>query len=121
MIYILETELNENKSIFFALQSVYGIGKFHSKIFCRRMGFSLNLKVNELTSEQLQKLVKMVENNKILITTDLKKSQSLIIKNLIDIKTRRGIRRIQGLPVRGQRTHTNAKSARKFRKISFKN
>ncbi|KAI2504793.1 hypothetical protein MHU86_9560 (mitochondrion) [Fragilaria crotonensis] len=56
----------------------------------------------------------MVENSEILITSDLKR-QKLNHKNLVFIKSYRGLRKIKGLPVRGQRTHTNGRTARKIK------
>jgi len=115
MIYILETELDNNKSLYIALTNIYGINFNQSLYFCKKLGFSKNLKVNELSNNQITKLIRLIENSNILINNDLKKKKSLIIKNMISIKLNRGIRLTLGLPNRGQRTHTNAKSARKFK------
>jgi small subunit ribosomal protein S13 len=112
MIYLLETKLVENKSIFFALQNIYGIGKFKSSLLCKQLGFSTNLKVKNLSEDQILKLLKLIENSNLFITSDLKKFKLLIIKNLVLIKSYKGLRRINGLPVRGQRTHTNGKNAK---------
>lgn len=114
MIYLLETELQSNKSILFALNSIYGIGKSTSFKICKQLGFSLNYKVYELSTEHILKFLKLIEKSNLIINNDLKKLQSSFIKNLINVKTYRGIRRFNRLPVRGQRTHTNAKTARKF-------
>jgi small subunit ribosomal protein S13 len=115
MVYLLETKLHENKSIFFALKDVYGIGKSRAFNICKNLGFSENLKVKNLSEEQIKKLLNLVENSEILITSDLKKVKNLIIKNLVFIKSYRGLRKIKGLPVRGQRTHTNGRTARKIK------
>lgn len=113
--YLLETELAKNKSIFFALTSIYGIGKFQSFIICKKLGFSINLKIFDLSSDQIVKLVKLVENSDLILNNDLKKLQISFLKKLVNIKSYRGLRKIRGLPVRGQRTHTNAKTARRVR------
>ena len=115
MIYILETKLYDNKSIFFALKNIYGIGDSKSFDICKKLGFAKNLKVKDLTEDQIKKLLKLVDNSNLLITSDLKKFKNLILKNLVSIKSYRGLRRIKGLPVRGQRTHTNSKTARKIK------
>ena len=111
--YILETELIKNKSILLALKKVYGIGKSRSRYFCKQLGFSFNLKVKNLSDEQITKLLKIIESSNIVIISDLKKIKQLVIKNLVTIKAYRGLRRINGFPVRGQRTHSNGKTAKR--------
>jgi small subunit ribosomal protein S13 len=113
MIYLFESELPDNMSVFFALQRVYGIGKKSSFLICKKLGFSINLKIKNLSKDQTTDIINIIESLNLVIASDLKKIKSLRIKNLIFIKSYRGLRRIQGLPVRGQRTHTNAKTARK--------
>jgi small subunit ribosomal protein S13 len=115
MVYLLETKLLETKSIFFALSNIYGIGKTKSFKICKKLGFSMNLKVQHLSDEQIVKILKVIELSNLVITSELKKVQMLILKHLISIKSYRGLRRIKGLPVRGQRTHTNAKTSRKIK------
>ena len=113
MVYLLETELKESKPVFLALKNVYGIGKSRSLFFCKQLGFSFDLKINELSDDQIAKLLKLIESSNFIITSDLKKLKQIITKKLVAIKSYRGLRRINGLPVRGQRTHTNAKTARR--------
>ena len=115
MVYILETELLEAKPIYFALTKVFGIGQFQSSLICKKLGLSYNCKLSNLTPEQIIKLIKCIENLNLLINSNLKKSKIMITKNLVQIKAYKGIRKLRGLPVRGQRTHTNAKTASKFR------
>lgn len=115
MIYILETELPENKSIYFSLTKIFGIGKFQSFLICKKIGLSHNSKLSKLTSNQIIKLVKLIENSNVLINSNLRKYKITLINKLIQIKTYKGIRRLRGLPIRGQRTHTNAKTASKIR------
>jgi small subunit ribosomal protein S13 len=119
MIYLLETELKNNKSILFAIKLIYGIGRSTSLKICKQLGFSSNFKIYNLSNEQTLKLLKLIEESNLVINNDLKTLQSSFIKNLINIKTYRGIRRLNGLPVRGQRTHTNAKTARRNKKVIF--
>lgn len=113
MIYLFDTELSENTSIFFAITSILGIGKSKSNLICNKLGFSKNYKLKNISKEQLVKLINTIESSGILITGDLKKVKSQNLKNLFSIKSYRGLRLKQGLPVRGQRTHTNARTVRK--------
>lgn len=115
MLYILETKLSESKSISFALKYIYGLNTSKSNILCKKLGFAQNLKVEKLSEQQIKKLLKLVEISNLLITSDLKKFKNLLFKNLISIKSYKGFRRIKGLPTRGQRTHTNARTARKIK------
>jgi len=119
MIYILETELNKNKSIFFALTKIYGINLVTSIKICNRLGFSKNLKIKNLTNKQIKNLIFFIDNLDININNNLKKIKNLKIKNLISIKSYRGLRRLKKFPVRGQRTRSNANTAKKlnFKKI----
>ena len=114
MIFLFESELPENKSVNFALKHVYGLGKYQANILCKKLGFSKNFKINELSKEQLETIVFLITNTPDLtITVNLKKLKLSKRKNLISMKSYRGLRLKQGLPVRGQRTHTNARTSRK--------
>ena len=113
MLYVLETKLPENKSVVFALTKVYGIGEKTAYLICKKLGFSINLKTKDLTQEQVEDIIQLVDSLNLTLNNELKKLRSLNLKTLISIKSYRGLRRVRGLPVRGQRTHTNAKSSRK--------
>lgn len=113
MLYIFESELSENKSLVFALKSIYGIGSYKALLICKQLGFSNNLKVNDLTSEQTTQLLKVMETLNLSLPSDIKKSIQINNLRLFNIKSTKGIRKAYGLPVRGQRTHTNAKTAKK--------
>lgn len=113
MLYLFESEVPDNKSLLFALTYIFGIGKGSSILICKNLGFSNNLKVKDLSKEQIHKLLKFIEIMDIKIVSDLKKVQLLISQRLVFIKSYRGLRKNRGLPIRGQRTHTNAKTARK--------
>lgn len=117
MLYLLETKLPENKSVFLSLTYIYGIGFSTSLLLCKKLGFSLNLKIKDLTSEQTVDLLKLVDYLNLPLNNELKKLKMLSLKKLINIKSYRGLRRLRGLPSRGQRTHTNARSARKTKFI----
>ena len=113
MIYILETDITSHKPLYFSLRKVYGLGKYKTIFLCKILGISTNLKTEKLSPEKLNKLIKTVDNFNIIITSELKKELSLNLKNLISIKCYKGLRRFKKLPVRGQRTRTNAKNAKK--------
>jgi small subunit ribosomal protein S13 len=113
MLYLLETNLSDQKSVFFALTKVHGIGRSTSFLICKKLGFSINLKVKNLNQEQIVELLQLIDSLELLLNNELKKLKSITLKKLISIKAYRGLRRVRGLPVRGQRTHTNAKSAKK--------
>lgn len=117
MLYFLETKLSEHKPIRFALTNIYGIGKSTAFVICKKLGFSINLKVNDLTQEQIVEMIQLIDSLNLNLNNELKKLRSLTFKNLVSIKSYKGLRRVRGLPVRGQRTHTNAKSARKHRRF----
>jgi len=116
MVYILDTELLKNQSIFFALKKIFGIGKKSSLFFSKQLGCSVNFKIEDLSNEQILKLLKLITKSKNLINEDLKRNKILILKRLILIKSYRGLRRLKGFPVRGQRTHTNARTSKKIKK-----
>ena len=115
MVYLLESKLPTKKSVFLALQHVYGIGRFRSCFICKKLGFSRNLKVGLLSEKQITRMITIINTLKLLLAHDLKKFRLSVIKRLIFVRSYRGLRRRQGLPIRGQRTHTNAKSSKKIR------
>ena len=117
MLYLVETKLPENKSVYFALTNVYGIGQNTAFILCKKLGFSVNLKIKDLTQEQIVDLLQLIESSNLILNNELKKLKALTLRNLVAIKSYKGLRRVRGLPVRGQRTHTNAKSSRKNKRF----
>lgn len=114
MIYILETNLSEKQSVCFSLTQIFGIGRAQSFQICKKLGFLPNCRLTNLNSDQISRLIKFIESLNLLINNNLRKSKIILAKKLIQIKSYRGIRRLRGLPVRGQRTHTNARTASKF-------
>ena len=115
MIYLFESRLPEAKSIYFALSYVYGIGKKRSFLICKKLGFSFNMKVKNLSSGQVNQLLRLIESLNFILANDLKRSNLLINQKLVAIKSYRGLRKKKGFPVRGQRTHTNAKTSKRIR------
>jgi small subunit ribosomal protein S13 len=116
MIYLFEAKLPETKSIYFGLNYIYGMGKNRSFLICRKLGFSPNLKIQNLSENQIHRISKLIEFLNFTIANDLKRLNLLTNQRLVSIKSYRGLRRKQGFPVRGQRTHTNAATAKRNRK-----
>lgn len=112
MAYIFESKLPENKSVVLGLTYIYGIGKSTAIKLCKLTGFSLNYKIKHLTPKQLNEISQLIEELDLKVDVKLKKFRVDSAKKLLKIKSQRGLRKLKGLPVRGQRTHTNAKSAR---------
>ena len=71
-----------------------------------------------MSEEQTKTVIKFVDASSLIISSDLKKTKSLLFKTLVYIKSYRGLRKLKGLPVRGQRTHTNSKTVRKIQNAS---
>ena len=115
MIYLFESKLPETKSVHFALRYVYGIGTGKSVFICKKLGFTSNFKIKNLSESQVNRIVKLVELLDLSVANDLRRLNLLASQKLVSIKSYRGLRRRKGLPVRGQRTHTNAKTAKRVR------
>jgi small subunit ribosomal protein S13 len=92
---------------------IYGIGKFNSILICKHLGFSSNLKTKNLSNNQINIIVKLIEHVNFKTADELIKLKALNAKNKIVIQCYKGIRKMKGLPVRGQRTHTNSKTSKR--------
>ncbi len=91
-----------------ALTAIFGIGRSRARDICRSAGVKDSAKVKDLTDAEMDKLREQVA--KFTIEGDLRREVSMNIKRLMDLGTWRGLRHRRGLPVRGQRTHTNART-----------
>ncbi len=114
MIRISGVVLDFNKHLVIALRKVFGVGKMNSYYICKKSGVSPFLKVRELSELdvlEIQKSVSKFETEGVLRT-----KIKINIKRLRDIKCYRGVRHKLSLPVRGQRTKTNAKTRKKTKK-----
>ena len=116
MLYLFETELLKNKTVILALKSIFGLGNYSVDLVIKKLGFSRNFKIKSLPKKQIHILIRVVNTLNILLANDLKKFRLSKFQKLLSIKAIKGFRKSCGLPVRGQRTHTNAKNARKIRK-----
>jgi small subunit ribosomal protein S13 len=101
-------DLPRNKRIAVALQYIYGIGKTRSSEILEKTGLNPNIRVYDLTEDQVALLREAVGGY--LVESDLRREVQLNIKRLIEIGSYRGLRHRRSLPVRGQRTRTNART-----------
>ncbi len=115
MARIAGVDLPKNKKIEYALPYIYGIGLTTSRKILKDTGIDPNKRVYELTEEEISILNKEIQNNYI-VEGELRKIVQLNIKELMDLGCYRGLRHRRGLPVRGQRTKTNARTRKGKRK-----
>ena len=104
----------DHKHAVIALTAIYGIGKTRSKAICAAAGIAEDVKIRELSEEQIDKL--RDEVGKFTVEGDLRREVTLNIKRLLDLGCYRGLRHRRSLPVRGQRTKTNARTRKGPRK-----
>lgn len=110
MARILGTEIPNEKRIEAALPYIYGVGRTKAKLILEQAGVDPDLRAGQLSDEQLTKIVNAIQLNKIIIEGDLRRERQAALKRLTSINCYRGIRHRKGLPVRGQRTSTNART-----------
>jgi len=115
MARIAGVDLPRNKRIEVALTYIYGIGFPTSKKILQEAVINPDKKANDLTEEAIAKRREIIENN-YKVEGDLRREVSQNIRRLIDLGTYRGLRHRYGLPVRGQRTRTNARTRKGPRK-----
>ena len=119
MARISGVNLPTNKRVKVALTYIYGIGPTTANEICKVVGISDDKRVNKLADDEVLKIREYIEN-KYKVEGDLRSVASLNIKRLTDLGTYRGLRHRKKLPVRGQRTHTNART-RKGKGIAIAN
>lgn len=115
MARIAGVNIPDNKHLVVALTYVYGIGRTRAQQICEATGLSPDSKVQSLSEDELDKV--RGEVGKYELEGDLRREVSMNIKRLMDLGTQRGIRHRRGLPVRGQRTRTNARTRKGPRRI----
>ena len=106
------------KHVVIALQSIYGIGRTRSKQICEGAGVAPQIVVKDLTEPQVEALRTQVA--RFSVEGDLRREVSISVKRLMDLGTWRGMRHRKGLPVRGQRTRTNARTRKGPRRSMVK-
>jgi small subunit ribosomal protein S13 len=104
-----------NKHIVIGLQSIFGIGQTRSKLICETLKIDPSIKVSELTEGQLESI--RVAVSQFEVEGDLRREVSMNIKRLRDLGCYRGIRHRKSLPLRGQRTKTNARTRKGPRRL----
>jgi small subunit ribosomal protein S13 len=98
-----------NKRVVIALQYIHGIGPKKAEEITQKVGIPPERRVNDLTDAETIQIREAIEKNYI-VEGDLRRQVSMNIKRLMDLGNYRGLRHRRGLPVRGQRTHTNART-----------
>ncbi len=114
MARIAGVNIPDRKHAVIALTSVYGIGPTRARQICAAAGVAQDRKIIELTEAEIEKL--RGEVAKFAVEGDLRREVSMNIKRLMDLGCNRGIRHRRGLPLRGQRTRTNARTRKGPRK-----
>jgi small subunit ribosomal protein S13 len=102
------------------LTYIYGIGRTRAKSILHRCGVNPDRKVSELTEDEITRIRQVIESEGA-VEGDLRKEISMNIKRLIEMGSYRGLRHRRGLPVRGQRTHTNARTRKGPRRGTIAN
>ena len=118
MVRISGVDIPNDKHICVSLTYIYGIGRSTAELILDELKIKKNIKTKDISEDELVKIREYIESN-CTIEGDLRREVSQNIKRLIEINSYRGIRHKRGLPVRGQRTHTNART-RKGRKRSVR-
>ena len=109
MARIAGINLPTNKRVLVALTYIHGIGKVTSKNICDAAGVNVSTRVNELSEQEVASIRQHIDGN-VMVEGDLRRERTINIKRLMDLGCYRGLRHRRGLPVRGQRTHTNART-----------
>ncbi|MGA1790608.1 MAG: 30S ribosomal protein S13 [bacterium] len=108
MARISGVDLPKNKRVEIGLTYIYGIGRERSNVILNRAKVDKDTKVSKLTEDEINRIREHIEDFK--VEGDLRREISMNIKRLMDIGSYRGFRHRRSLPVRGQRTHTNART-----------
>jgi small subunit ribosomal protein S13 len=114
MARIAGINIPDHKHAVIGLTAIYGIGRQTASEICNEVGFEPSVKIKDLTEEQLESIRAVI--SKMTVEGDLRREVSMNIKRLMDLGCYRGIRHRRGLPLRGQRTRTNARTRKGPRK-----
>ena len=116
MARIIGVEVPPQKRIDIALRYIYGIGSSNAKVILEKAKINPGIRAKDLTEAQLSQIVHAIQDGKYVIEGDLRREVGINLKRLQGIKCYRGVRHLRGLPVRGQRTSTNARTRKGPRK-----
>jgi small subunit ribosomal protein S13 len=108
-------DLPRNKRVEIALQYIYGIGRTTAQNICKEAGLAQSLRTDAMTDTDIAKIREILDRS-LKVEGDLRREVSMSIKRLMDLGSYRGMRHKKGLPVRGQRTRTNARTRKGARK-----
>jgi small subunit ribosomal protein S13 len=109
MARIAGVDLPRNKRVEIALTYIYGVGRTTSREVLDKAGVGPSIRTDDLTDDQVQAIRRVIESD-YTVEGDLRRDVQLSVKRLMDLGCYRGLRHRRGLPVRGQRTHTNART-----------
>jgi small subunit ribosomal protein S13 len=98
-----------NKRAVIALTYIHGIGPAKAREICEKVGIPLERRINELTDQEVIQIRETIDRDYV-VEGDLRRENGVNVKRLMDLGNYRGLRHRRGLPVRGQRTHTNART-----------
>lgn len=120
MARIAGVNIPTNKRVVIALRYIYGIGATKAQEICTKVSIPAEKRVNQLSDDEVLRIREVIDRD-YEVEGDLRRSIAMNIKRLMDLGTYRGLRHRKGLPVRGQRTHTNARTRKgKARPIAGK-
>ena len=109
MARIAGVNIPTNKRVEIALRYIYGIGPSNAKDICKKVGIVEHRRVADLTDSEVLQIREAIDREYV-VEGDLRREVAVNIKRLMDLGNYRGLRHRRGLPVRGQRTHTNART-----------
>lgn len=116
MARLLGVDIPNRKKIEYSLRYIYGIGPTRAKLIVEESGLDPNRKAQDLSEQELNQLAALINEKKFLVEGDLRRVVTGNLKRLQNIRCYRGLRHQRGLPVRGQRTITNARTRKGARK-----
>ncbi|MEY4679615.1 MAG: 30S ribosomal protein S13 [Alphaproteobacteria bacterium] len=120
MARIAGVNIPTNKRVLIALRYIYGIGPANAVVICEQAGIPAEKRVNQLSDDEILRIREIIDRD-YQVEGDLRREIAMNIKRLMDMASYRGLRHRKGLPVRGQRTHTNARTRKgKARPIAGK-
>ena len=117
MARIAGVDLPANKRAEIGLTYIYGIGRSRANKILEQAGISIDRRIRELSEEEVNRIRTIIDQQG-MVEGDLRKQVQMDIKRLMDIGSYRGLRHRRGLPVRGQRTHTNARTRKGPRRMT---
>ncbi|WP_378946319.1 30S ribosomal protein S13 [Paracoccus sp. R86501] len=109
MARIAGVNIPTGKRVPIALTYIHGIGDMYAKLICEETGIDLTRRVNELSDAEVLQIREYIDAN-LTVEGDLRREVQMNVKRMMDLGSYRGLRHRRGLPVRGQRTHTNART-----------